>query len=429
MAEAGVLGYGANSAIMKSNFFIGLFAASLCGFLVALSFPTILFGRLFPDLGFLAWVALIPLLLITRRLSLGGTFLLAFIAGFIANATTRYWVFIAVHSYGKFSLGWSIVVVLLSYGVLAVLFSLPFVVANVVLRWSPPFRVGIFAVAWVAAEYLKNVFPFGGLPWANLAYTQSHFLPILQIADLTGVYGIVFLITLVNAVIAELILQRDVRRLLPLCAVTSILVAIVLGYGWYQLTTDGSAKGDNVNIALIHGSRPIGTRLRRETMKESQRRSIELSQEAVVKGADVVIWPEASFYRALGFDEQGIMRKIGALGVPLIVGSTSVEGDRRRNSALFYDRQGNLTATYQKMHLVPLGEYLPWPINMSSLVPLNPGGHRYVAGREIVPFPVSPALRLGMMICYEDLFPEIARANVLAGANALGVILSDGWFT
>lgn len=403
--------------------------AALAGALLALSLPPF-------DLPLLAWTGLVPLLAGLRGRTLRQGFRLGGVAGIILFCGTLYWVAHPLQVHGRLPLPAASLVTLLLCAYCA-LYPALFGAGAVLLRER---RLPLFPVAaaalWTGLELVRTHL-LTGFPWSLLGYSQHSVLPVIQIADLTGVYGVSYLVVLVNIAIAELIADR--RRFLPLTAAALALV-LVLAYGRHRL---GERPGhDGLRIAVIQGnidqSRKWDPDFRSEVFAAYQR----LTRDALTARPDLIIWPETStpFYfdgpgetdRAMTAELRELVRKAG---VPLLLGSPTLEKDglryRLRNSAFFLDRAGRTSQVYHKLHLVPFGEYAPLRGLLFFTERLVQAPGDFEAGSEHTLAEVrgpEGGVLLGTVICYEIIFPDLVRRFAARGAAVMTTITNDAWF-
>ena len=202
--------------------------AVLSGILLVLSFPK--FGH-----WALAWVALIPLLYSLRRLSFTPALLAGLLAGFVHHVGLMYWVTHVVVHYGKLPMALGVPVMMLLALYLSLYTGL-FAGGVVFFRNRGIPAVVAAPLLWTVLEYAKSML-LTGFPWENLAHSQSLNLPVIQVADITGSYGVSFLIVLVNAAICAFIGMDDGerRKALSGAAVAVLLVSLTLGYGFWRI--------------------------------------------------------------------------------------------------------------------------------------------------------------------------------------------------
>ncbi|HEY6009994.1 MAG TPA: apolipoprotein N-acyltransferase [Nitrospirota bacterium] len=404
--------------------------AALSGILLALSFPSFNFSLL-------AWIALIPLLLALKEQPVRTGFLLGGITGLVYFAGTVHWVTNSVHFYGGVPLVPASLITLLLCAYLA-LYPAAFGAAAVHLRQSHPklFWIGAPAL-WTALE-LARTYVFSGFPWSLLGYSQYHALPVIQIADVTGVYGVSFLIVLVNAAVTEFIIDR--KKYIGVIIVL-IMMAMVLGYGFIRLRTPEG--GGRITISVVQGN--IEQDKKWDPAYQAQTREVyqRLTREALKEHPDVVIWPETAtpfyFGATKGLDvplTADLRNFVRSVNTPLLTGSPSYEQKPDhsyvlRNSAYLLDRMGETAATYHKIHLVPFGEYVPLKSVLFFVDKMVQAIGDFQGGDTLTVMTV-PGLHgettLSTVICYEIIFPDLVRRFVDHGASVMTTVTNDAWF-
>lgn len=402
--------------------------AVLSGVLLALSFPS-------PGISPLAWAAFVPLLLACGRKDPRKAFRLGFVAGLTAYAGILYWITIVVTTYGK--LPW-----IVSVGVLSMLVSYlalyPALTAYLVRRGE---ERGIsmlvsFPFLWVGLEY-GRAFLVTGFPWASLGYTQYRTLPLIQIADVTGVYGLSFLIALANVVLYRIIRGFAAREPAPYPVKSSLLLLVLLlatvAYGFKRLHVPES--GAPFKVALIQGNIDQNIKWDPSFQEETVAIYERLSRKACAAGpSDLLVWPEsaAPFYFQ---DEARYASRIKGLAKELntcaVVGSPAYEKDGERlkylNSAFLLSPWGDVIGRSDKIHLVPFGEYVPLAKLLPFVNKLVAGIGDFSPGAQIAALDTGKG-RIGILVCFEGIFPELSRAYVRAGSRLLVNITNDAWF-
>ena len=401
----------------------------------------VLYGLSFPPaaLRLLGWIALVPLLVALRLASSAATALvLAWIWTVVAAYTVGDWFPRAVSTY--YQQPWSVGLGLF-FGVSTFMAAAEYMAFAIAYRRLAAHSAVALpltaAAAWVAAEF-GRVGLFTGNPWALAGYSQVGMAPIVQIADVTGVYGVTFTLLAVNAALAELWLARRVRparrRALIGLSVTAGVVALVAGYGIVRLTWPaGPAPATRaVPIAIVQGNLDLGAQWRPELYGENLDVYLRLTYEALrERKPAVVFWPESAMTFFL--DEEPLYRKaiarvVSAPGAQLIAGGPRETDGRSRsyyNSAFLLTPDGTIIAGYDKQRLLPFAEYFP----LGGLDLLR---RRFARVREFTPGAATSPLptaagAAGMMICNEAMFPDVSTASVRAGAEYLVNLANDTW--
>ncbi|MDD4953841.1 MAG: apolipoprotein N-acyltransferase [Candidatus Omnitrophica bacterium] len=391
----------------------GIFLAILSGLMLALSFPG-------ADLWPLAWVGFVPVFLALKDKSQKQSFLLFLITGLVFWTLTVYWL---AH------------VTLLGTIALIIYLSLYFAFFALIIR---PFTkqskiYGLIFVpsVWVLLEYVRAHL-FSGFPWALLGYSQYLNLPVIQISDLAGAYGVSFLLVFTNAAIVEMIWAKRNKFLSRFKIVAIILIALLsltLGYGYYNLNRR-PATGDHrpVRISVIQGNIPQELKWRREANDFITDKYSRLTLAAARQKPELIIWPEASV-PVVPEDEPEYFTKIESLaresGVPILAGAVTLRDNLYYNSALLLSARGRLIGRYDKLHLVPFGEYIPLKKYFPFLESIAPIGD-IEKGKDHTVFSLSS--KFSVLICFEDLFPEISRDFIRTGAGFLVNITNDAWY-
>jgi len=378
------------------------------------------------NLEFTAWFGFVPLFLAVENKSKSRAFLLFYLTGVIFWFGTIYWL---TH------------VTLLGLIFLVLYLALYFAIFGLLVsaigyRLSATSLFFIPAL-WVVLEYLRGRL-LSGFGWAFLGYSQYLNLPAIQICDITGVWGVSFLLILSNVVIYTLISRRlSFREKLKKSRYAIFCIVIVLVYGFYKINqTPNSASGDLLKISVIQGNIPQEMKWDNRNNSLIMERYFNLTAKAVKEKPGLIIWPEAAlpvvleedpvyFDKALYFTQK--------TGIPLLLGAVTYRDNLYYNSALLVSQEGKSVKRYDKIHLVPFGEYIPLRKFFSFLETIVPIGD-ISAGKEYTLFRVPrlqahPSALFSVLICFEDLFPELSRRFVGAGAAFLVNITNDAWFS
>ncbi|NOZ21261.1 MAG: apolipoprotein N-acyltransferase [Planctomycetes bacterium] len=320
-------------------------------------------------------------------------------------------------------------------------------------------------VAWVGQEYLRS-FMLTGFPWFFLGHTQYRNLIAIQLADLTGVYGISFILVTVNACIADVLVlaerRRNRARIASLIAWTALLLVLSTGYGIFRLAQDSPRSGPRV--CVVQGNIPQSLKMRvdLESFRKTLRAYRDISLQAEGQEMDLVVWPETMVpgffnlaeildrvregdFAAIARESLETMQLLSRrLGAPLLVGGETYEKRGGEfvsyNSAFYFDarhfeKEGRFAGRYDKIHLVPFGEYVPLkrPLPFLKGVLSRLAGYipDFTAGEEAKVFDVK-GCKFGVLICYEDtIAPLVRRFRYRNGARAADFLLNisnDGWF-
>jgi apolipoprotein N-acyltransferase len=403
-----------------------LLAVICSGLLTAAPF---LLPALFP----LAWVSLVPLFWALRQGTPWQGFFYGWLAGIVANLTGFYWLNYTISVFGGFSYALG-ALVFAGFGLCA---GLPFAIFSALVRSC---GFGIMTVLpslfWVALEFW---FPLL-FPW-HFANSQSQFLTLIQSADLTGPYGTGFLLIWSNTIIARSVIARRTERksLMKAGAVMVAAVFAALLYGHWRLKSVAGemSAARTLSVAAIQGSIEISKKWNVSFLASNLESYRQLSQDT--QGATLVVWPESAV-------ENWVSEKIAQLPptvmpvLPpdtryLIFGARSFRGDPARpdvkafNSAFLVDSQGRAMAYYHKQVLLAFGEYIPLSEYVGKLPGMPPIGGGFTAGAEPRTLDLPEGIRIGTLICYEDLIPFLARAFVRESkANLLLNLTNDAWF-
>ena len=401
--------------------------AILAGVLLALSFPK-------PGLSPLAWIAFVPLLWSAAEASPRQAFRLGFASGMVAYAGIVYWLTIVMTSYGKLPLPVSAVLTLVMAAVLALYPAAVMWLVRIGESTGVPVAVTM-PCAWVGLEYVRS-FALTGFPWASLGYSQYRTLPLIQIADITGVYGVSFLVVLVNVALYGIFRgMANGASLLPsLRPLTGALCLVLatLWYGFETLTTPET--GSPLKVALIQGNISQDVKWDPAFQEKTVQIYERLTRSVASFSPDLVVWPESAtpfFFQAEEAYAGRVKSLASEMASPLLFGSPAFmqEGGSLRylNSAFLVMPSGMVAGRSDKIHLVPFGEYVPLKRILPFVNKLVEGIGDFVPGKSAVPLDIGKA-RIGVLVCYEGIFPELSRAYVNAGASVLVNISNDAWY-
>jgi apolipoprotein N-acyltransferase len=417
---------------------MGWFLVVLSGVLAGISYPTVFGGFRLADLGFLAFFAWAPLFAAIGEKTPKAALSRGFVAGLFHYGISMYWLYTAMNSFGGISPALTIVALLLLVIVLSAYFSLIFAISQKITRAFGYSSLWVRPLVWVAVEYLRGHLPMGGMPWSQIAYSQGGFLSFIQIADLTGVYGVTGLLVFFNEVVWKSAAAWRERRWsaakLPL-VLGSIALAGNLVYGTYRLRSPVPSPLKEIQVGIVQGNIPQDEKWQRG----AARRIISIFQEGTLAleegGAQLILWPEASWPTELRYDEPYLPFSLGLTKADVLFGAvTRSQGNTEQfseepyfNTALLADGENRILDYYHKVHLVPFGEYVPYEKLFFFAKKMTAQVGRLMPGAGYYPMKYRDLL-LGVLICYEDIFPEISREMVDKGAQALINITNDAWY-
>lgn len=404
-----------------------LIIALLSGVLTAMAFPKF-------SWSFLAWVSLIPLFFVLSRCRPREAFGYGLAAGFAFYAVLLYWIPDVPFHYGGVPLALSIVIFILLDVVLGLYWAL-FSLAFSALRRAYP--AGAFLLApflWVAVEYVMT-YALTGFPWGILGYTQSADIPFLQMATITGVYGLSFCLVLLQS---AFVMSMRTGNKAPFFAALA-LVAAVHGAGWLSLRSVVPSK-DAFKAAVVQGNVSSEIDWDRISMDETQKifdAHMDLTGRAYAEGARLIVWPEFSVPLCFSCPE-GIYRRFSddlfdftrRNPCTLLLGTNERANQNGReeyyNAALSIRPDGSVVQ-YHKTHLVPFGEYTPFRKIFFFIDRITNSIGDLTPGRGVVLHPLD-GLSFGSPICYEIIFPALVRRFVRRGADFLVTITNDNWY-
>lgn len=387
-------------------------------------------------LDWMVWFAWVPLLRSLNNESPAHAFLLGFMAGLVHYVTLIYWIVPTLQNYGYLdfvtSLG-ALVLLCLYLALYPALFAY-------VLCHMKGSRVLVFMMGslWVGMEIIRAHF-LTGFPWCLLGYTQFRNLFLIQVADLVGVYGISFMIVLANGLIYRLLFHREAseRRGLKWEIMGLLLVVgFSLIYGQYRLA-GGEHKGKggkSVKAAIIQGNIDQSIKWNPAYQEKSVDTYHRLTLSTSLFKPDLVVWPETAmpfFFQ----DNEDLSPRVFEMskqaGADLIFGSPAYKkthsGTKYYNRVYLLSRHGEFAGYYDKVHLVPFGEYVPYKWLFPFFRHLLHAAGNFAPGEEIEPLEAANH-SAGILICFEVIFPELARTQTRKGAAILVNLTNDAWF-
>jgi apolipoprotein N-acyltransferase len=367
-------------------------------------------------------------------------FLLSYVSGILWYAGTCYWIYDTMHQYGGLSAPLALLALFLFclylglyHGIFGLLLSLaagPGRDIRIVLAATP--------FLWVAVELARTLVT--GFPWNLLGTAQVDNISLSRITTWTGVYGVSFEIMLVNVAVAAAFLVPKKKRSTLLIA--SVVAAAVLQAG---RLVDAPAIPPDHGALLVQENIPVDATWTRDNFQRTLRELSDLSIKAASNAAsdsktaksDLIVWPEspAPFFTSDPLFREPVSQMArdahswvvtGAIGnVPAMHSRTAAS--EVFNSAALISPAGDWTARYDKIHLVPFGEYLPFPKLFAFAGGLTKEVGEFQTGTSRAPLQAGD-INLGVFICYESVFPGEVREFADHGAQVLVNLSNDGWY-
>ncbi len=403
-----------------------------------------------PGLYIFCWLALTPLIIAILRarpageLEVAGSvrlqpatpfqgFLLAYVCGIIWYAGTCYWIFDTMRQYGGLSTPMAVLVLFLFCCYLGLYHGLFGLLLSLLARPRDYRRALVLApFLWVAVELART--RITGFPWNLLGIAQVDNIALCRIASWTGVYGISLEIVLVNVALAASFLVPRAKRATMLVA--ALAAAAVLQAG--SLVEAPAAKADRAAL-LVQENVPIEADWTpvyfQQTLTDLTQLSARSAGSQAPGKVDLVVWPEspAPFFTNDARFRNAVSQMARDTKARVVVGAIGSNAAQPNgegavfNSAALIDPNGEWISRYDKVHLVPFGEYLPFPSLFSFAGGLTKEVGQFEHGTSHRPLGAGGEL-LGLFICYESIFPDEVRQSADQGAQVFVNISNDGWY-
>jgi apolipoprotein N-acyltransferase len=421
-------------------------------------------------------VALLPLLVALGRVPRGferprpfRTFLLGWLTGITYFWGTLYWLIDVMVVFGGLAYILAVILAGLLILYLALFPALFAVIVGYARRQLGVSALLIAPAVWTATELGRGFF-LTGFPWVPLGNSQVTVLPIAQLASVIGVYGLSALVAAPAAAAAYGVhygsddsyfrgrsRSRAAERLARWSALGAVCV-VIAGVGlWGQTRVNASElarQGTSLKVGIVQGNIAQQNKWQAAWRDRILTSYLDMSQKVAREGASLIVWPEASMPFLFEEDSRRaeLVRQVARdTGTFMLVGGDQVERqrvpntkDRWFNSAFLLRPDGGVAGTYKKMQLVPFGEYVPFASIFTFAGPIVESVDNFSAGErvEVLRFNggmqasssngtnghSAPAVSLSTGICYEAVFPSLAREAVRAGSQLLTTITNDAWY-
>lgn len=306
----------------------------------------------------------------------------------------------------------------------------------------------LLAAAFTAQEWLRH-HVFTGFPWGVLGYAQHDNPLLMAVASLGGVHALSLVMALGSFGALTLLRDRAAGRRPTLSGVAALgLVVAAHGIGALVLARETPPAGGTLRVAVLQGNIAQDVKWNEDFIEETMQRYERLTREAALRGAEVILWPETAVPGSIDLDagmRERLQRLAEQAQATLVVGAVGIEG--RGRTARYFDSafvllpDGSITDRYDKAHLVPFGEYVPFADWIGGVVEalargiapasVTPGAGPRVVAIERPPrsaLPEAAVVPAGVSVCYELLFPDLMRRFVRDGASVLLAVTNDAWY-
>ncbi len=394
--------------MLKKDWFLVIFSALL----MSLAYPPLPFG-------FVIWFALVPLILALEDKGPSDAFRIGYFFGLVSNSLLLFWI------------GWATVFGAAAAILLLCLYTafLTWFYALMQRKWGKG-SLFLLPFLWVAMEYVRSVTEIS-FPWLNLAYTQTCYLKLIQYASFTGNYAVSFWIVCLNLIIYLIIKHK--KRIALAVSIFAILIILPYIYGWSVMSE--AIERNAMKIALLQGNIEPEVKWDQRFLDYNIQTFINMSKEAAKEDVDLVLWPETAAPCYLA-SESLYMHKIQAttdsLNTPLLVGTNDYEFTEERrflyyNSVFLFKPKERYPQIYNKIHLVPFSEKIPYDEKLHISDKVQLGQSDFSSGKELTIFHI-PKGKFATLICFESVYPALVRSFVKRGAKFLVNITNDAWF-
>ena len=403
-----------------------------------------------PNLYVLSWIAVTPLLFgllrarrpATLQLQAGMKllpanilqgFALGYLCGISWYCGNCYWVYNTMKQYGGIGAPGAAGLLLLFCLYLGLYHGLFGIAISILARRSERMALLFSPFVWVAVELART--RISGFPWDLLGIAQVDNAPLARIARCTGVYGISLEIMIVNTAFAAVWLIRRERRMPLLLAATAAAFVLQIGR-WVPIPafpTNRSAILVQANIPILDNG-DWTPQYFNETVSDLKRLSLGAGNSGQPQ-PEIVVWPEspAPFFFNDPSLRSALIDVAGSAHAWVVAGNVATQpGGRQRpeeifNSAALVSPAGDWGARYDKVHLVPFGEYVPYKSLLSFAGGLTREVGDFTGGAVRDPLQAGDE-KLGVFICYESIFPDEVRRFAKNGAQVFVNISNDGWY-
>ncbi|HOO71196.1 MAG TPA: apolipoprotein N-acyltransferase [Spirochaetota bacterium] len=395
-----------------------------------------------------AWIAFVPLFVFVKDKKPVDVYLYTFVAGLAGNYLCYYWIgqFGGHVSYGP------AVILLFLIPYRSMFLGVKVLFAETLSRRYGKLGIVIYPSAWILVDWIESI-GFLAFPWSYLGYSQYAFLPFIQVASLTGILGISFIIVLANRSLADLWVRRksspSLKHLLrtgemKVVSVVAALVFACIVYGSIVLLAAKEPQKSDLRVSTIQSCispwENWGSN-RFRYLAELER----ITTESLADNPDLIVWSESATLEGISYDydsgslndfEKELLGFVRTIDRPLVTGEIGYIDDLEGfipqryplNSAVYINRFGEVIGNYAKIHLVPFGEWFPYGkwFPFVSEITHQFGGSDFIPGDRPLLFE-EKGHPFGILICYEGIFYRLCREYKNLGARFFINITNDGW--
>jgi apolipoprotein N-acyltransferase len=398
----------------KKDWFLVISSALL----MSLAYPPLPFG-------FVIYFALVPLIFALEHKGLFDAFKIGYIFGLVSNSILLFWIGWA-SAFGAVAAPGAIAAILLLCLYTAILTWFYGLVQR---RWGMN-SLFFLPFLWVAMEYVRSLTEIS-FPWLNLAYTQTYYLKLIQYASFTGNYAVSFWIVCLNLIIYLIIKHK--KRIGLAISIFAVLIILPYIYGW--LVMSEKIEKNDIRIALLQGNIDPKVKWDEKFLDYNIQTFVDMSKEVGKDDVDLIVWPETAapcYLASESFYMNEIQATSNSLNIPLLVGTNDYkteEGGRISyyNSVFLFKPQGGYPQTYNKIHLVPFSEKIPYDEKLHISDKVQLGQSDFSSGKSFTIFHI-PKGKFATLICFESVYPDLVRSFVKRGAEFLVNITNDAWF-
>lgn len=303
-------------------------------------------------------------------------------------------------------------------------------------------RAVLVSFGYVLGEFVQSLGTFA-MPWVRLFVGQTEYTALLQSASLFGSYFITFIIVFVNALLAQALLDTngESRRARNCFCIALAVFCLNLGFGLVRINTADYSDCKKLDAVVLQGNIPSSEKWTGEVSDGEVYRALAdtaAEDTAFSQSPNIAVMPETAFPATLKYDDGRMtVARINSaylanrLDTEVMVGAFGREGDNEYNSLFVVDKEGNVSGTYNKQHLVPFGEFMPYRKVLSAIVPslaeINMLSSDLSKGTDYQPVETKSG-KAACLICFDSIFSDTARKQVKNGADYIVVSTNDSWY-